>query len=102
VLDLVDSTVKPNRFSVYRVNWLRAKARKERWEEEFELVKKEMEWTVNCFRYKERTWKEIAESEGQEGHRAYGWKQSSIWRRQASLAAATFGLYGVESTFTKT
>jgi len=84
------------------VNWLRAKARKERWEEEFELVKKEMEWTVNCFRHKEKTWKEIAEGAGEEGHRAYGWKQSSMWGRQASLAAATFGLYGVDSTLTKT
>ena len=75
---------------VYRVNWLRAKARKERWEEEMELVKMEMEWTINSFEYKERLWKGIAEGAEREGHRAYGWKQSWMWGRRAKIVAATF------------
>jgi len=57
-----------------------------------ELVKREMEWTVNCFKYKERLWEEIAEGAKQEGHRAYGWRQSWMWGRWAKTAAATFNL----------
>jgi len=75
---------------VYRVNWLRAKARKERWEEEVELVKSEMDWTVNCFKKKERVWEEIAEAAERGGHRAYAWKQSSVWGEWATMAASTF------------
>ena len=75
---------------VYRVNWLRAKARKERWEEEMELVKNEMDWTINCFEHKERIWKKIAEAAEKGGHRAYAWKQSWMWGRWAKTAATTF------------
>jgi hypothetical protein len=56
-----------------------------------ELVKREMEWTVNCFKYKEELWKEIAESSDRKGHSAYGWKQSWMWGRWAKAAASTFG-----------
>lgn len=75
---------------VYRVNWLRAKARKERWEEEMKLVRKEMDWTVNCFKFKAKLWKEMAEGAKKEGHRAYGWKQNWMWETQVKTAAATF------------
>ena len=34
---------------VYRISWLRAKARYTRWEEELSLVKHEMTWTVAWF-----------------------------------------------------
>lgn len=69
---------------------MRAKARKERWEEEVKLVKKEMEWTINCFRYHEREWKERAERVKGEGHRAYAWKQSSTWAEWAGRAGNAF------------
>jgi hypothetical protein len=41
---------------VYRVNWLRARARAQRWSEEREIVTKEMEWVIGTFRYMERVW----------------------------------------------
>ena len=77
-------------YLVYRVNWLRAKARKARWEEEMELVTSEMGWTINCFQYHEKVWKERAEQAKGPGHAAYAWKQSSIWRKWTKTAEDTF------------
>ena len=75
---------------VYRVNWLRAKARKERWEEEIELVGKEMEWTTRCFQYHEEIWNRRAEKAEGVGQKAYAWKQSSAWGNWAVTANDTF------------
>jgi len=55
-----------------------------------ELVKNEMDWTINCFRLKERTWKEMAEAAEEGGHRAYAWKQNWMWKTWADTATATF------------
>ena len=75
---------------VYRVNWLRAKARKERWEEEMELVTSEMDWTTNCFQHHEELWKQRAEKTTSPGHKAYAWKQGSTWETWAKRAEETF------------
>ena len=55
-----------------------------------ELVKNKMDWTINCFKFKEKTWKEMAEATEKGGHRAYAWKQNWMWGAWASAAAATF------------
>ena len=47
---------------VYRVNWLRARARAARWREEEEIVLKEMEWVIGTFKYMERVWKVLGHS----------------------------------------
>ena len=49
-----------------------------------------MDWTVNCFKWKERSWREIAEGEKRAGHRAYAWKQTSMWETWAKTAADIF------------
>jgi hypothetical protein len=77
---------------VYRVNWLRAKARKERWEEEIELVTSEMDWTINCFQHHEGIWKGRAEEGKSPGHIAYAWKQSSVWGEWAKTAKGNFDI----------
>jgi hypothetical protein len=41
---------------VQRVHWLRARAQKNRWQEEFTLVKYEMEWTSRFFLYRAEEW----------------------------------------------
>lgn len=56
------------------------------------LVKKEMEWTVICFMNKANVWEELAKGSKKEGHSAYGWKQSSMWRTRANVAANVFRL----------
>jgi hypothetical protein len=66
------------------VNWLRAKARYQRWEEELEIVENEMKWTMSWFSYQENRWRERAEwaeDEKLEGHRCYAEKQIYIWKK---------------------
>lgn len=69
---------------VYRISWLRAKARYTRWEEELSLVKHEMTWTVAWFETYENIWQkrfeDVADEECAEGLRCYALKQSQLWR----------------------
>jgi hypothetical protein len=47
--------------AVYRVNWLRAKAQFNRWEEETKMVKNEMTWTTLWFENQRKRWQDRAE-----------------------------------------
>jgi hypothetical protein len=69
---------------VYRVNWLRAKARRDRWREELEIVGHEMEWTALWFEHQMKEWQQrLDESvkENKSGHIAYAEKQVAMWKR---------------------
>ena len=46
--------------SVYRVNWLRAKCRRDRWAEELTLVRSEMEWTRLFHTHRIKLWESRA------------------------------------------
>ncbi|KII83158.1 hypothetical protein PLICRDRAFT_119732, partial [Plicaturopsis crispa FD-325 SS-3] len=66
----------------YRVNWLRAKARYERWEEEVLIVGNEMQWTVLWFMHQKNCWIKRRDQCGEEntnGHRIYAQKQIGMW-----------------------
>ncbi|KAG2028676.1 hypothetical protein BDR03DRAFT_813922, partial [Suillus americanus] len=63
----------------YRVNWLKAKARYDRWNEELTLVQHEMFWTVSWFRTQEARWRARADESTKDGHKAYAEKQASMW-----------------------
>ena len=79
--------------SVYRVNWLRAKACYDRWEEELTMVVHEMEWTTLWFKHEEESWKrraEMSEEEGNLGKSAYGWKQVEMWKEFRKEAVKAF------------
>ena len=82
--------VKP----VYRVNWLRARARAQRWNEEKAIVVKEMEWVVRTFEYMTEVWKVRARNVGNErpGHKAYAIREAEMWRRWAETARADFNV----------
>ena len=77
---------------VYRVNWLRARARAKRWNEEKEIVMKEMKWVIETFRYMEKVWEMRAKRMGNErlGHRAYAARETDRWNRWAETAKAEF------------
>ncbi|PCH41849.1 hypothetical protein WOLCODRAFT_151882 [Wolfiporia cocos MD-104 SS10] len=47
------------------VNWLRTKARNDRWKEEHAIVLAEMNWTVRYFEKRVRDWQEIADGTAQ-------------------------------------
>ena len=70
--------------SVYRGHWLRAKALKDRWEEEITLLQSEMMWTRNFFDHKAHYWDSLfndAEERGKMGAACYAARQRSIYRR---------------------
>ncbi len=80
--------------AVYRVNWLRAKARHDRWVEEISMLKSEMGWTINYFDHEKKVWGKRAEqSGGKEGHVAYALKQSVMWDRFGQDARTMVGCY---------
>ena len=78
--------------TVYRVNWLRARARAQRWNEEKIIVAKEMDWVVTTFGYMREVWEVRAESVGDEkpGHKAYGMREAERWKRWTETAKAEF------------
>jgi hypothetical protein len=82
--------------SVYRISWLRAKARYDRWKEEHLLVRHEMRWTVSWFAYHEMMWQrryeEIDEEESADGLGCYALKQAHLWRRLGEHSRDTFNI----------
>jgi hypothetical protein len=97
------SEINPFQFSlseitylVYRINWLRAKARVDRWEEEQTLVKNEMGWTMLWFQNQADLWRERSEDESvilPAGHKAYAKKQQKLWNVFRKKASERFGLH---------
>lgn len=103
--------------TVYRVHWLKAKSRRDRWQEERILLASEMQWTQLFFRHQASRWRTLAakssatiashggnssQSQGSEtdsksefryskGHVCYALKLESMWNRLAQQAAVQFG-----------
>ncbi|EAU83280.2 hypothetical protein CC1G_13152 [Coprinopsis cinerea okayama7 len=76
---------------LYRVNWLRAKARLDRWKEEHVLLRSEMDWVINFFTMREQrclSWAGLTSQ--QPGHSAYAFRQAEMWRLLASDAKMSF------------
>ena len=76
-----------------RVNWLRAKARSKRWEEEVLILKHEMIWTQLWFQNQKKKWEERREAAAvvsKPGHHAYAAKQERIWSNLQEHAQSEF------------
>ena len=73
-----------------RMLWLRAHARKARWDEELELVKLEMECTVRSFARKAEQWEQWESLSTTAGHTAFAYRQRDMWLRLRDHAAAAF------------
>ncbi|KAF8431530.1 hypothetical protein L210DRAFT_3507864 [Boletus edulis BED1] len=66
----------------YRVHWLRAKATKDRWREEVEILKAEFQWTINFFNKRAEDWTHLAvdsQTKGQHGAASYAARQSAMY-----------------------
>ncbi|KIK72211.1 hypothetical protein PAXRUDRAFT_181145 [Paxillus rubicundulus Ve08.2h10] len=66
----------------YHVNWLCTKAVQDQWKEEVELIKSEVQWTINFFDSKSRQWEKLgAQSRewGAMGHAVYAACQAAIY-----------------------
>ncbi|KAG2144695.1 uncharacterized protein EDB93DRAFT_1087402, partial [Suillus bovinus] len=74
----------------YRVNWLKAKARWNRWEEELSLVQHEMGWTVSWFKSQEEKWQLRWHQATIPGHQPYAHKQVLVWKAFAAEAEEKF------------
>ena len=82
--------------TVYRVNWLRAKARVDRWLEEQILVKQEMGWTILWFQNQANLWGDRSKREDQNlpfGHKSYSVKQQKLWIEFQRKVSEIFKLY---------
>ncbi|KAF8834685.1 hypothetical protein BDN67DRAFT_1016247 [Paxillus ammoniavirescens] len=58
----------------YCINWLFTKAVQDQWKEEVELIKSEVQWTVNFFDSKFRQWEKLgmqSQERGAAGHAVY-------------------------------
>ena len=93
-----NSSCSPSKFIclVYRVNWLRAKARVDRWVEEETLVKHEMEWTILWFKYQADIWRDRSKREDVNlppGHQVYATKQQKLWNSFHEKSSERFKLH---------
>ncbi|KAI1784368.1 hypothetical protein LXA43DRAFT_901757, partial [Ganoderma leucocontextum] len=75
---------------MYRVVWLRAYARKTRWEEEITILPIEMECVLQSFRKTTRTWDMRYSTHTSARHRAFAARQASLWKGMHSHASTTF------------
>ncbi|KIK72518.1 hypothetical protein PAXRUDRAFT_180510, partial [Paxillus rubicundulus Ve08.2h10] len=66
----------------YCVNWLHAKAVQDQWKEEVELIKSEVQWTINFSDSKFRQWEKLgaqSQEQGATGHAVYTAHQATIY-----------------------
>ena len=84
---------KADEFIVYRVIWLRASARFNRWDEEVALLQHEMQWTASFFKHKQDQWEQMATEVGnaRSGLGCYACKQAAVWAKFKAHARNTFG-----------
>jgi hypothetical protein len=78
---------------VQRVNWLRAKARHQRWKEEITIVENEMAWTQLWFQHQMQVWekrKQVATVSLSNGHKVYAAKQVWGWKTFLDDARKSF------------
>ncbi|KAH6867699.1 hypothetical protein BKA70DRAFT_1379996 [Coprinopsis sp. MPI-PUGE-AT-0042] len=74
---------------LYRVNWLKAKCRAERWQEEHILLRSEMDWICNFYKHKEHQCEEWAR-DAMGGQKAYAHRQADMWNLLRCEAIAQF------------
>ncbi|KAI6018405.1 hypothetical protein EDC04DRAFT_2902121 [Pisolithus marmoratus] len=63
----------------YQINWLKARARRDRWQEEVLLVRHEMLWTSLWFKHHKNIWEKRALQSTEPGREAYANKQIGLW-----------------------
>lgn len=76
---------------VRRVHWLRSRAQRNRWREEFLLVTYEMQWTVRYFIYHSKRWESASRGNNTlPGALAYANRQQAWWQELALRADNAF------------
>ncbi|KAI6027082.1 hypothetical protein EDC04DRAFT_2927675 [Pisolithus marmoratus] len=74
----------------YHINWLKARARRDRWREEVSLVRHEMLQTTLWFQYEKEIWETWALQSTEPGKEAYASKQVELWSDFTKKAGLMF------------
>lgn len=84
------------------MNWLKARAKKNRWAEELVLTRNEREWANRFFYFKSRQWVGwIADVDGPSpGQRAYADRQMAMWQNMGEEAYRQISQACPDITFT--
>ena len=72
------------------MNWLRAKARHQRWKEEVTILENEMVWIKLWFEHQIEVWEDREKRSTSSGHRIFAAKQVWVWKRFLSDARQSF------------
>lgn len=80
------------------MHWLKAKAKKDRWNEECQILAAEMEWTTRFFKHRSSVWKGLLDDiqtkdstiSENSGLICYGRGQAQLWPRLAEEALSAF------------
>ncbi|KAH6888206.1 hypothetical protein BKA70DRAFT_1443191 [Coprinopsis sp. MPI-PUGE-AT-0042] len=77
---------------IYRVNWMRAREKAARWDEEYAFLWHEMTWVPTFFESRSTAWRELTSRQQSLGlgHDAYAFKQAALWKSLATHARSTF------------
>ena len=78
---------------VNRVHWLRARAQRQRWMEEYMLVGYEMQWIVRYYLHQSGAWencKAAAQHSGKPGAAAYAARKAAMWQTMAATSDKQF------------
>ncbi|TEB23531.1 hypothetical protein FA13DRAFT_1567856, partial [Coprinellus micaceus] len=86
-----DAMAEPYLEELHRVNWLRARTRLDRWQEEHTLIQREMGWTEAYFEYQAKSTEAWAEG-GQQTPSQVAWaaRRAAMWRLMGVNASETF------------
>ncbi|KAF9555065.1 hypothetical protein CPC08DRAFT_643398, partial [Agrocybe pediades] len=75
-----DSSQADYQKEFYRVHWLRARAEKDRWQEELQLTRHEMEWTTRFYMHMAQVWAQHRNNcREKPGFTAYAEQQIALW-----------------------
>jgi hypothetical protein len=80
---------------VYRVNWIRSISIRDRWKEELCIVESEMEWFVRFTESRKNRALEWTNTAATDGHMAYAYHQSHMWKLLSVKATKDFEAAGV-------
>jgi hypothetical protein len=78
---------------VYRVNWMRARSRLDRWKEELAITNREMVWVLRWFETRRAEWVARAEASvngGPSGSVSYACRQAAGWKELRDASGDVF------------
>ena len=92
--------------SVFRVSWIRAMSRRDRWKEELAITSHEMVWVILWFQHRATMWRTKASQAANVFDvqsmdlRAYAYRQADNWERLRDTASSDFHKANERFTYT--